>query len=125
MLTLIWNEGATLECISVLLIPELALQEPGHIQMLSLNKGPHVKQEFYALAQTALLRFQDQDLQIIPVEGSLRIHRNNESCDLKAGMAVCRTFSGDLEVLAHRGVFHRKLLEAACRFCARWIRLDI
>jgi len=114
-----------LSCRTVLLVPETALSEAGHIKMFSVNSGPQTKHEFHALAQTALVRFQDRELAITPVTDPIRINGPGEAEPLVSGMAICRDLDDHLHVLAHAGPSQRKLLQAAHRFCTRWIRLDL
>jgi hypothetical protein len=92
--------------------------------MVSINAGPQTKHEFYALAQTAFMQFQDEDLAVFTVEAPIRLE-GPESGVCESGMAICRDLEGGLHVWAHRDLSQRKLLEAAHRFCTRWIRLDI
>ena len=114
-----------LSCRTVLLVPETALSEAGHIKMFSVNSGPQTKHEFHALAQTALVRFQDRELAITPVTGPIRMDGPEKAKPLLSGMGICRDLDDHLHVLAHEGPSHRKLLQAAHRFCTRWIRLDL
>ncbi len=116
---------SALSCRTVLLVPETALSEAGYIKMFSVNSGPQTKHEFHALAQTALVRFQDGELTITPVTDAIRMEGPEETDPLVSGMAICRDMDGHLHVLAHEGPSHRKLLQAAHRFCTRWIRLDL
>ena len=118
-------EGKAVKCNTVILVPEIALSEAGHIKLLSCNSGPQAKHEFYAVAQMALIQFQDEELDVTTVNGPIRLKWSDEACETSSGMAICRTLSGELEVLAHTNQPWRKLLEAAHRFCTRWIRLDI
>jgi len=120
----LWAGETALSCRTVLLVPETALSEAGQIKMFSVNSGPQTKHEFHALAQTALIRFQDRELAITPVTEPIRMD-GPETEPLVSGMAICRDLDDHLHVLAHAGPSHRKLLQAAHRFCTRWIRLDL
>lgn len=117
--------GKILDCDTVILVDHRALEEEGHITMLSSNSGPQTKHEFYALAQMALIQFQDEELDVSPVEGPIKVAWKNAVSQIASGMAISRTGDGDLSVLAHTALPQRKLLEAAHRYCTRWIRLDV
>jgi hypothetical protein len=119
------GENEALDCSVVILVPEIAISEAGHIKAYSCNSGAQTKHEFYAVAQMALIQFQDEELDATTVNGPIRLKWMDEACETSSGMAICRTLSGELEVLAHTNQPWRKLLEAAHRFCTRWIRLDI
>ena len=119
------GDGAALKCRTIILVPDLALSEAGHIKMLSENTGPQTKHEFHALAQTALIRFQDKELTITTVTGPMRVEATQGTEYVDSGMAICRDTGGRLHVLAHSGSSNRKRLQTADRFCTRWIRLDL
>ncbi|MBW2602006.1 MAG: hypothetical protein JRD47_08820 [Deltaproteobacteria bacterium] len=118
-------EGKTIKCSTVILVPEIALSEAGHIKLLSCNSSPQAKHEFHALAQMAFIQFQDEELEINMATESIKLEWNGENIEVSSGMVIYRDLSGGLEVFCHSGQLQRKLLEAAHRFCARWIRLDI
>jgi hypothetical protein len=44
---------------------------------------------------------------------------------LEDGMILYRDTSGSFKVLTHELQNKKKLLEAAYRYCTRWVRLDI
>jgi hypothetical protein len=119
------GDGAALSCRTVILVPDIALSEAGHIKMLSVNTGPQTKHEFHALAQTALIRFQDKELTVTSVSGPLCVKAAEETECVDAGMAIARDTDGQLYVWAHPGTSNRKRLQAADRFCTRWIRMDL
>ena len=117
--------GKTVDCDTVIFVGERALEEDGHIMMLSSNSDPQTKHEFYALAQMALIQFQDEELDVSALEGSIKVEWKNAVNEIASGMAICRTGDVELSVLAHADLPWRKLLEVAHRYCARWIRLDV
>jgi len=117
--------GKALDCDTVILVGDRALEEDGHITMFSSNSGPQTKHEFYALAQMAFIQFQDEELDVSAVEGSIKVEWKNAVNQIASGMAICRTKDGALSVVAHGDRPWRKLLEAADRYCTRWIRLDV
>ena len=44
---------------------------------------------------------------------------------VESGMVIYRVGQGSIRAVAHQELNLRKLLEAANRFCTRWVRLDI
>jgi len=119
------GDDKTFECSAVVLVPDVVLSEPGHIRTLSVDSGPQAKHAFYALAQTAAFQFQDEELRVTIVEGSILAGRGQKTDAVKPGMVICRTVSGEIVILSNSKKSHRKLLDATQRFCTRWIRLDI
>ena len=117
--------GKAIQCSTVILVPDIALSEAGHIKLLSCNLSPQAKHEFHALAQMAFFRFQDEELEINMATEPIILEWDGENTEVSSGMVICRNLSGGLEVFCHSGEPPRKLLEAALRFCTRWIRLDI
>ena len=119
------THGKTLDCNTVILVSERALDTDGQIIMLSSNTGPQTKHEFYALAQMAFIQFQDDELDISAVQGPIKVAWKDAVNQIEAGMAICRARDGTLSVMAHHDQPWRKLLEAAHRYCTRWIRMDV
>lgn len=117
--------NASWDCQTVVLVGAAAVERDGHITMLSANTGSNTKHEFYALAQTALIQFQDGELEVQPINAPVAVQRAHQINEMASGMIVCRTSRGRLHVMAHEGLPWRKLLEAVHRYCARWIRLDV
>ena len=56
-------------CTVVIVVPEKALTSAGHIRTLTADQSSERKHEFHALAQTALVQFEDRDLEPITVDG--------------------------------------------------------
>lgn len=110
---------------SVIIVPEKAVQEAGYIQMFTVKDSAHAKHEFHAMAQMAYFQFQDEELDIREIEAAVRIVHGDESFELVDGMVICRDRAGEFQVLVHPMQNRKKLLEAAYRYCTRWVRLDI
>ncbi len=110
---------------SAILVPEKALEEPGYIKTVTASADAHSKHEFHAMAQMAYYRYQDDELQPVEVEGCLRVTAQNMDEEIERGMIVYRDPAGEFHVLIHRGLNKKKMLEAANRYCTRWVRLDI
>ena len=118
--------GRTLtDCASLIIVPEIAVSEPGYIKMLTVKATAHAKHEFQAMAQMAYFQFQDDELDITPLQASLCINFRGETEILTAGMVLYRDLAGQFHALIHEGQNRKKLLEATYRFCTRWVRLDI
>lgn len=113
------------DCVSLIIVPEIAVAEPGYIKTLTIKAAAHAKHEFQAMAQMAYFQFQDDELEITPLQESLCITFRGETEYLAAGMALYRNTAGHFHALIHDGQNRKKILEAAHRFCTRWVRLDI
>ena len=73
----------------------------------------------------AYFQFQDDELEITPLQEPLQITFRAEIERLTAGLALYRDLAGQFHAVIHEGQNRKKLLEAAHRFCTRWVRLDI
>lgn len=113
------------DCESVILVPGIALQEAGYINMFTIKDSSHAKHEYHALAQMAYFQFQDDELEIVEIDYPLTISCGSERSILEDGMILYRDTSGSFKVLTHVLQNKKKLLEAAYRYCTRWVRLDI
>ncbi|NOR24325.1 MAG: hypothetical protein GQ542_08010 [Desulforhopalus sp.] len=113
------------DCESVIIVPEIAVEEPGYINSLTIKNSAHAKHEFHAMAQMAYFQFQDDELSIEEIESSLNVVLGTQNIELSGGMILCRNLSGEFRVLIHATQDRKKLLEAAYRYCTRWVRLDI
>ena len=112
--------------ISVVVVPEKAVTEPGYIKAFTSHPQSGSKHEFHALAQMAYFQFQDEELEIDGIEGKCIIKSDEGHQELMScGLVIYRDSNSVLHVLAHRGAACKKLLEAAHRYCTRWVRLDI
>jgi hypothetical protein len=112
-------------CESVILVPEIALQEAGYIKMFSVKDSGHAKHEYHALTQMAYFQFQDDELEITEIDFPLKITCGTEVHEMESGMVLYRGIDGSFHVLVHVFQNRKKLLEAAYRYCTRWVRLDI
>lgn len=113
------------DCESVIIVPEIAVEKPGYINTLTIKDSAHAKHEFHAMAQMAYFQFQDDELSIEEIESSLSVDLGTQNVELSGGMILCRNVTGEFRVLAHVMQDRKKLLEAAYRYCTRWVRLDI
>jgi hypothetical protein len=113
------------ECSSAIIIPERAITEAGYIRTMTTNADADSKHEFHAMAQIALSRFQDAELDIEAVHHPLTVGWKNEVETIAAGLVVFLDSQGNLHLIAHPGQDGKKLLQAAHRFFTRWVRLDI
>ena len=113
------------DCESVILVPEIALQEAGYIQTLTVKDSGHAKHEYHALAQMAYFQYQDDELEIVEINSPVKITWGTEVSEMESGMILYRETGGSFHVLIHALQNRKKLLEAAYRYCTRWVRLDI
>ena len=112
-------------CITVIAVPEKAFAEAGHIRTFTAAEGPGGKHELHALAQMALLQFEDRELVPSVVGGKIQVKAQGETLELEKGLLIGRLTTGQIVLLINSGQPARKFLVAAFRFCTRWIRLDL
>ena len=120
-----FDENPPDPCASAIVVPPKALTEAGHIRTFTVNPGAQSKHEFYALAQTALLQFEDEELQPVRCEHPIRVVTEDEAVEIEEGAVIGRLVDGQVAVWSAGDRPVRKFLEAANRFCTRWIRLDL
>ncbi len=113
------------DCETIILVPEIVLQEAGYIKTFTVKDNAHAKHEYHALAQMAYFQFQDDELNIIEFGSPLKITCGTESSEIDRGMVLYRDTGGAFHVLVHVSQNKKKLLEATYRYCTRWVRLDI
>ena len=119
------EENILAECVSTIIVPELAIKEAGYIKMFTVKDGAHAKHEYHAMAQMAYFQFQDEELEIQEIQATITIACGRENIDLHSGMVIYRDQTGEFHVLVHAVQNRKKILEAAYRYCTRWVRLDI
>lgn len=110
---------------SVIIVPEKSLEEAGYIHTLTESNDASSKHEFHAMAQMAYYQYQDDELAIDKVVGEIKVQTDSAVESLLSGMLLYRDNSGGFHAVVHQGLNVKKLLEAAYRFCTRWVRLDI
>jgi len=113
------------DCETVIIVPEIAVNEAGYIKVYSRKDSGDIKHEFHAVAQMVYFQFQDEELAIDEIDSPLTISDGKEHIELHDGLLLYRDLAGGLHVLAHTRQNIKKLLEAAYRYCTRWVRLDI
>jgi hypothetical protein len=124
-ITIRFEDGTVTECSSAIIIPERAMIEAGYIKTLTTNSKAHSKHEFHAIAQIALSRFQDGDLEVEAVYGPFSIQWKDEIETITAGVLVFLDSQGNFHLIDNSSQNVNKLLQLAHRFCTRWVRLDI
>jgi hypothetical protein len=120
-----YDDSTVTDCNSAIIVPERAIDEAGYIRTLTASANASSKHEFQAMAQTVSYQFQDGELDVAAVNGIITLQWKMEVEKLTSGMVIYRDFKGNFHVLAHAGQNYKKLMEAAYRFCTRWVRLDI
>lgn len=118
------NEKFT-ECESIIIIPEKAISEPGYITAHTIKDSAHAKHEYHAMAQMAYFQYQDDELEFDEIDASIRIVMKNEDVEFESGLILYRKNNGDFHAMIQKLQSKKKLLEAAYRYCTRWVRLDI
>jgi hypothetical protein len=113
------------DCESVILVPEIAVREAGYIKTYTIKDSGYAKHEYHALAQMAYFQFQDDELDVVEIDGPVRVTCNSETSEMDGGMILYRDIGGAFHVLTLREQNSKKLLEAVYRYCTRWVRLDI
>jgi len=125
MITLTCDGRSLSGCLSVLIVPERALQEPGYIKALTSGASANAKHEFHALAQMAYFQYQDGEVDVDLFTGSCQILQENNAETLESGLVIYRSGDGTIHIASQQDSNCKKLLEAANRYCTRWVRLDI
>lgn len=113
------------DCESVIIVPEIAITEPGYIKPLTIKDSAHAKHEYHAMAQMAYFQYQDDELEFVETDSVITVFSENEKVEVNDGMVLCRGKNGEFRVLFLAMMNKKKLLEAAYRYCTRWVRLDI
>ena len=123
-LHLSWTPDGSTDCDCLLIIPQRAVEEHGYIKAMH-HSATGNKHEFQALAQTGYYQYQDDELDCCEAAGSIEVVRGTEQESLEDGMVLFREAGGTIRAVMHRSAPAKKLLEAANRWCTRWVRLDI
>lgn len=119
-------EGCVEDCSSAILVPYKAIEEAGYIQTLTEKNDASAKHEFHAMAQMAYFQFQDDELELEGTSSAaIHIICGERTEVLESGLLLYRDTQGGFRAIIHRDLPKKKLLEAAYRFCTRWVRLDI
>jgi hypothetical protein len=113
------------DCESVILVPEIAVQEAGYIKTYTTKDSGYSKHEYHALAQMAYFQYQDDELDVVESDAPVRVTCDQEISEMDGGMILYRDTGGAFHVLTTGEQNSKKLLEAVYRYCTRWVRLDI
>ena len=113
------------DCESLILVPLRALEEAGYIKTFTVKDSSHAKHEFHAMAQMAYFQYQDDELEMIETGSPVTICCRGEEIVVDEGMFLYRDTAGEFHAVVLGSPNRKKLLEAAYRYCTRWIRLDI
>ena len=113
------------KCRTVHVVHVRPVAEPGYIKAFTVADAGSAKHEYHALAQMAYFQFQDEELTCTTVDSPLIIDSDGEPLSVNDGMVLCRDLAGAVLALNFAGENRKKLLEAAYRYCTRWVRLDI
>ncbi len=110
---------------TAIVVPEVAIKEAGYIKTFTRKEGGHAKHEYHALSQMVFFQFQDDELEVCEIDSPVTVSCGTERIDVQGGLIIYRDLGGELHVLVHKLQNRKKLLEAAYRYCTRWVRLDI
>ena len=124
-ITIAYDGVQVTDCESVILVPEIALKEPGYIKTMTAKAEAHSKHEFHAMAQMAYYQYQDDELDISIASAPMEVVRGDEREEIPSGMLIYRDHGGEFHVLIHNHLNRKKMLETTNRYCTRWVRLDI
>ncbi len=113
------------DCVSAILVPEIAISEPGYIKTVTTNADAHSKHEFYAMAQMAYYQYQDDELDIVSVTAPVTVRMNDTVEEIVSGMIIYRDGNGEIHAVMHDHLNRKKIFESTNRYCTRWVRLDI
>lgn len=110
----------------VLIVPLEALETQSLVRPVVFGESSSGKHSAYALAQIALTRFEDRELNpaFIGIGETLTISKNGEEFVCSDGLVIGWT-EEDVVVWAFENNDVKKLLKIAHRACTRWIRLDV
>jgi len=112
-------------CETVIVVPEKALAEAGYIKSFTLKDSGHAKHELHALAQMVYFQYQDEELDVIDVTDVIAVADESETVELRDGMILFKLTDGTIKAASQGMINRKKYLEAAYRYCTRWVRLDI
>ena len=112
-------------CETAIVVPEQALTEAGYIKTYTLKDTAHAKHEMHALAQMVYFQYQDDELEVSEAGGAISVENEQESSDIENGMVLMKMADGSIMAVAQGMINKKKYLEAAYRYCTRWVRLDI
>lgn len=119
------DDDQGIACTNAIIVTDLALAEAGAIKSLTIHSTAHAKHEFHALAQTALALFEDDELEIDTLSGPFSVEWKRDTHTVAAGVVLLRDARGRIRLVGNSVHGTRKMLQAAHRFCTRWVRLDI
>lgn len=122
---IVYEDKIREDAVSIILVPEQAIKEPGYIQCFSMGSNSSNKHEYHALAQMAYFQYQDDELTIFEVTGNIEIHLDDQKETMNSGMMLFREKNGAINAIVHRDINKKKILEIVYRYCTRWVRLDI
>jgi len=112
-------------CETVIVVPQKALAEAGYIKSFTLKDSGHAKHELHALAQMVYFQYQDEELDVIDVADVIAVADESETVVLRDGMILFKLTDGTIQAASQGMINRKKYLEAAYRYCTRWVRLDI
>ncbi len=110
----------------IIIAPVQALENQALVRCLTGGEASSGKHIAYSLAQIAIERHMDGELQahLVAPETPIRIIADGESIACEEGLLIAWT-EEDIQLWAHEKCDVRDLLKVVHRACTRWIRLDV
>lgn len=112
------------DCQYAILVPQQALTG-ARIVLIGGETDSQSKHSLHALSQMAYYQFQDNELEPITIHGNCTLTGKSVSETMDNGLIIVMQKSGVISILLHPELKAKSLLEAAHRYCTRWVRLDI
>lgn len=112
------------DCQYAILVPKQALSG-ARIVLIGAETNAQSKHSLHALSQMAFYQYQDNELEPAIMSGNCTVTGGTISETIDNGLIIVRQSNGIITILIHPDLKAKPLLEAAHRYCTRWIRLDI
>ena len=112
------------DCQYAILVPQQALNG-ARIVLIGGETDSQSKHGLHALSQIAYYQFQDSELEPVRMQGNCTVTGDTIYETMENGLIVVRQITGIISILIHQELKAKPLLEAAHRYCTRWVRLDI
>lgn len=96
-----------------------------NIQTFPGSSMSQSKHQLHSISQMVLFQLQDNEITPLFIENDFTITGSEADCLVNKGLCIYKTQSGEIGIISHQGLMVKKLVEAAHRYCTRWVRLDI
>ncbi len=113
------------DCLIGLIVSKSSRDGEYDITLLNCSSDKQQKHNLHSLSQIALYQFEDQEIDVHPVNGPCRIIGETFSYEVAEALILVQGNDNRIAIYAHPAVSVKKALDNAYRYCTRWIRLDI